>query len=187
MKKITEILFIVLLIIIFCLGVLFYNTFNELNEREKNYYTFIYLDARVSSFAQAIEASASKQTNTAINFMSAIDQDIGVGVPTPYLKDIPEYKFRIENINDGRICNSRCLYQVESCFVLIFTAPKVPNAFFAHCLDIPTNTTFSTCSVKEGYILIDPTANIPTGNYTITNTTTDNNKSNTVCVYKKDD
>ena len=103
---------------------------------------------------------------------------------------------KIEVEADRRVCAARCGYPSDSCFVMTFSNPSIPNAFKQKCLDFPQYTSFPTTATgctddmgltTEGYESIDPQTEgqIRIGSYIFRNISPAGDTYPKVCIYYK--
>ena len=100
---------------------------------------------------------------------------------------------KIQTETNPKVCDARCGYPADVCFVMTFMNPKVSNAFKVKCLDLPQYTNFPTelCNSGGGdelttYTPIDPmNGQLLPGLYALRNISAAGETYPKVCVYYK--
>ena len=101
-----------------------------------------------------------------------------------------DFTIKVQFYADENLCNKKCGFPFDGCFLLTFIAPEIPNGFKQDCLNIPIYTTFvsknsTDCLFKNGYTQVDPIEKIPAGKYIISNISSENGTYPKLCIYRK--
>jgi hypothetical protein len=100
---------------------------------------------------------------------------------------------KIQTETNKKVCDARCGYPADVCFIMIFNNPKVAMSFKAKCVDLPQYTNFPVelCNSGGGddlttYTPIDPmNGNLLPGLYALRNISAAGETFPKVCVYYK--